>query len=31
LKYLNTVNEYKIELENAMQEGAAAYLENISE
>jgi hypothetical protein len=31
LKYLSTVNEYKIELENTMQEGAAAYLENISE
>ena len=31
IKYLEAIDEYKAELENTMQEGAAAYIENISE
>lgn len=30
LKYLETIDEYKLELENTMQEGAAAYIDNIA-
>ena len=31
IKYLEAIDEYKAELENTMQEGAAAYIENIFE